>query len=123
MAADAGRPSDSQDGEDVAPSLWPPEGELAAAWEAELAVRDGFRKRDHFTDWPVGATGVQSVKAMSLNPRALEVLAEQWCPQIPYAKSVPIDYMRQEAWYANRIKPPYFESLPLKPRAMIIITI
>lgn len=103
MAEHDSHAPDLQDGEDVAPGLWPPEGQLARAWEAELSIRDGLRKREHFTDWPVGATGVQSVKAMGLNPRALEVLATQWCPIVPYAKSVPIAFMRQEAWYANHL--------------------
>lgn len=92
--------------EDVNPSLWPEEGRLATALEADVVIRDAFREGPHASKWPgVLATGTQSVKAMALNARALEIIAEEWCPNSPYAKTVPIGFMRREAFKCSTVQP------------------
>ena len=43
------------------------------------------------------ATGIPSVKAMSLNHTALELLATWHCPRVPYTKMINVDVLRKEA--------------------------
>ena len=84
--------------QEVNPGLGPDEGVVAIALEADRSIRESFRLHDRCTNWPDEKTvGIQSVKAMRLNARALEILAEHWCQKTPYAKTIPIDFMRREA--------------------------
>ena len=57
-------------------SKWPPVGSLSAELEQNKRVREHMREKGHFTRWmSVQATGIPSVKNMSLNAQVLEVLA------------------------------------------------
>ena len=71
---------------------------LAHMWESQQVVRNRLLTGGHFTRWVNDdAIGVKSVKAMSMNHVALEVLARFWCPQHSVAIAVKIDMCRKEA--------------------------
>ena len=59
-------------------------GSLAAALEAQHSLRQRMLKVGQLTQWLNDqAIGIKSVKAMSLNHVALEVVADWWCRQYP----------------------------------------
>lgn len=81
--------------EDVAPEA----GALGDAWASKKILRNratekGFR---YMSRWLNKATGIPSVKAMSLNHIALECIASWYCPTKPFPRMVNIDTMRDEA--------------------------
>ena len=72
-------------------------GTLAGLWEQQQSIRNRLLTEPHFTRWlNDDALGVKSVKAMSLNHVALEVMAEHLCPQSPYVLSAKIGFCRSE---------------------------
>ena len=78
-------------------SEWPNRGSLATLLEVDKEVRDRMRLQGFFTRWPNPRTvGVPSVKAMSMNPAILEIVAGWWCPYHPSPKCLPIDLCRRE---------------------------
>ena len=82
----------------VIPPMDAANSSLAYMWESQQVIRNRLLTGAHFTRWVNDdAIGVKSVKAMSLNHVALEVLARFWCPQHPYPTAVKIDMCRKEA--------------------------
>ena len=77
----------------------PAQSGLADMWESQQVIRNRLLHDKHFTAWVNDdAVGVKSVKAMSLNHVALEVLAKYWCPQHAAVTAVKIGVCRTEAW-------------------------
>ena len=71
---------------------------LANDLESDPQIRACGRQNDRITQWPsVDATGVPSVKACSMNCRALEIVATWWVAMSDSAAAIPIDLIRQEA--------------------------
>ena len=61
-------------------------GSLRMMLEASQTIRSRLLHQNHFTQWlSEQAIGVKSVKAMTLNCTALEIMAEWWCSQHPDA--------------------------------------
>ena len=82
----------------VIPEVDAAHSSLAYMWESQQVIRNRLFTGGHFTKWVNDdAVGVKSVKAMSLNHVALEVLARFWCPQFSAATAVKIDMCRDEA--------------------------
>ena len=83
---------EQEGGQEVAP------GDLSDELIKCKLLRTRIKEKGFMTRWPKKeATGVPSVKAMSLNHVALEYVARWHCPQHPYPKMVPIDLIRYEA--------------------------
>lgn len=73
-------------------------GALADELIKSKLLRGRIKEKGFMTRWVTpAATGVASVKAMSLNHVALEFVARWHCPQYGYPKMVPIDSLRDEA--------------------------
>ena len=89
-------------------SVWDDErlepGSLAHLWEKELPLRMRMHDAEfpYLTRWVRNkqsgafAIGVASVKAMALNTKVLEVVANWYCPVQKYPKALPIDILRRE---------------------------
>ena len=77
----------------------PPEGELAKRLENMGEVRSRILiSPGYLTQWLNSkAINVKSAKALGLNARVLEVVAEWWCPNFEYIKILTIDVARTEA--------------------------
>ena len=93
------------------PSLAP--GVLAHLFEQEPSLRARMqdKKFPHLTRWLTLpgdknqlAIGVPSVKAMGMNAKALELMAQWYVPHQSFPKTIPIDVMRREV---GRLKIPY----------------
>ena len=79
------------------------EGTLALKWDDKASLRRRVSQGSPLTQWPQGpkgqsTAGIPSVAAMSLNPLALECLAEWWCPTQSAPKAIPVDILRREVW-------------------------
>ena len=73
-------------------------GELASQLERQRVLRERLREKGHFTRWPsLACTGIPSVKAMGMNSRLLETLADWWCPMHRGPTCLSIDLCRREA--------------------------
>jgi hypothetical protein len=77
----------------------PPEGELAKVLENMSDVRTRILVAPgYFTQWLNDkAINVKSAKALGLNARVLEAVAEWWCPNFEYVKILTIDAARAKA--------------------------
>ena len=78
----------------------PGKGELAKIFERDETIRRRILEKPDqiLTRWvSQRATGIASVAAMRLNSQALTLLAELWTRHCPFPKTVPVDFMRDEA--------------------------
>ena len=78
----------------------PEAGALGDMWASKKILRNRVLEKGHkrMTRWlKVAATGIPSVKAMSLNHVALECIASWYCPTQPFPKMINVDIMRDEA--------------------------
>ena len=80
--------------------------DLAREWESDGLLRNRARQNGCLTMWPSPATmGVASIKACSMNAKALEILAKWWLQLEPiYAKMIPIDKLRPEDWHSKAVR-------------------
>ena len=79
-------------------TAWPSLGSLAALLEQNKQIRERLREKGHFTRWvSLKATGIPSVKNMTVNTQALEVAARWWCSWQEEPSYIPIDLCRREA--------------------------
>ena len=78
--------------------------DLAHEWESDSLLRNRARQNGCMTVWPSpAAVGVASIKACSMNSKALEILAKWWLQLEPvYAKIIPIDKLRPEDSSSNK---------------------
>lgn len=91
------------------PSGCPPEeGQLAKVLEEMQEVRNRILcSPGYFTQWlNPKAINVKSAKAMGLNAKLLEKVAEWWCPHFGYADILTIDVARNEASFGLIKKSP-----------------
>ena len=84
-------------GSRVPKDSWPEAGTLSKLFEADAVLRRRAREKGHISRWPnLACTGVPSCKAMALNTRALEIIAEWFCPSQQLSTYIPIELMRRE---------------------------
>lgn len=100
--ADSSRPREPEvEAEPAEPAEPAPEaGALGDEWASKKILRNRVMEKGykHMTRWlKKAATGIPSVKAMSLNHVALECIASWYCPTQPYPKMINVDIMRDEA--------------------------
>ena len=106
MASDSGQPSPDPASASEYDPLQDPQlaaGTLALKWEEKASLRRRVSQGSPLSQWPKGpggvsADGIPSVAAMSLNPLALECLAEWWCPMHTAPKAIPVEILRREVW-------------------------
>ena len=82
---------------------WPEPEALAKAWEADLEVRHIFRQnRANLLAWPSPKlVGVASMKALAMNIAVIKVSLVTWGSVTEAAKTMPIDWLKQEAYLLN----------------------
>ena len=98
VAAPAAGPMAAPDDAQVVQVTLPPEGQLAKAWEANALVRQQLRDEQRLLSWPSKATtGVASQRALILNRVPVMVAVSEWAAVCNEPKSVPIDWIREEA--------------------------
>lgn len=123
MASDAGESSPDPAAASEYDPLQDPQlalGTLALKWDDQASLRRRVSQGSPLTQWPKApkgqsADGVPSVAAMSLNPVALECLAEWWCPLQTAPKAIPVDLLRREVWMFQLKKCPRVNKIDILP--------
>ncbi len=73
--------------------------ELADKFESDGFIRQHGREFQRLTSWPSPAQiGIASMKACSINSKALEVMAGWWVEKADMPSAVPIHPLRSEVW-------------------------
>ena len=77
----------------------PERGQLAKRWEADPIIRQHMRTHQKLLAWPSQVTiGVASQAALVLNRFVIFHLLEEWTAVCPKPKSVPIHWVKDEAF-------------------------
>ena len=78
----------------------PPRGQLAKRWEENTLLRQQLRDERQLLSWPSKVTiGVASQPALILNRVAIQILVDEWSNVCSKPKSIPIDWVRDEACF------------------------
>ena len=79
--------------------VWPEKFALANAWETSPLIRATFRSNSSaLLTWvKPNLVGVASLRALSLNRKAIELAIDVWSAHSHVAKSPPVHWLKQEA--------------------------
>lgn len=85
---------------------------LASMLEEDKTIRTRLIAENRFTRWlKPEAVGIKSVKAMTLNSTALEIVAKWWCPQFTHTTALRIGMVRpQVLWLRKCVLPQNWEA-------------
>ncbi|CAE7276559.1 unnamed protein product [Symbiodinium natans] len=85
-------------GEVVEGLVWPEKFALANAWETSPLIRATFRSNSSaLLTWvKPNLVGVASLRALSLNRKAIELAIDVWSAHSHVAKSPPVHWLKQE---------------------------